>query len=88
MRKRVLARLLVLLTAGGVASALPELLPTPTYAPALALNRRQECPAGTFHCPASLGEEFSDVCCANGQKCDWDERDQPACCPAKYGYAK
>lgn len=87
MRKRVFAQLLVAFTAGAFTNALPEPLPTPTYATPLTLHRRQECPAGTFHCPASLGEEFSDVCCANGQKCDRDERNQPACCPAKYGYA-
>lgn len=46
------------------------------------LLRRNECPGGTFQCPASLGPAFSDVCCQNGQQCAVDNNDQPACCPS------
>lgn len=54
---------------------------SPTAAPLL-FARQQQCPDNTFQCPASLGEQFSDICCETGQSCALDEDNQPACCPS------
>lgn len=47
-----------------------------TAAPLL-FGRQQQCPDNTFQC-----EQFSDICCENGQTCALDADNQPACCPS------
>lgn len=54
--------------------------PTPTDSASLLLPRAG-CPANTYHCPASLGPAFNDICCENGQMCTADSSNNPACCP-------
>ncbi|KAF4462914.1 hypothetical protein FALBO_10275 [Fusarium albosuccineum] len=55
-----------------------------TYIPAASqiFRRDDSCPANTFQCSEELGEQFSDICCQNGQTCALDADDQPACCPS------
>ncbi|KAH7326766.1 hypothetical protein B0I35DRAFT_405957 [Stachybotrys elegans] len=57
---------------------------TLSYDPvATALFKRQaQCPGDYFQCPTSLGAAFEDICCVNGQRCAFDENNQPACCPS------
>lgn len=58
--------------------------PVPTtslHGPPPLLRPRAGCPANTYHCPASLGPAFNDICCENGQICATDSNNNPACCP-------
>ncbi|KAH8177734.1 hypothetical protein LIA77_02816 [Sarocladium implicatum] len=70
---------------GGCPTALAQAYRTtailaPTAVPNL--FGRQSCPDNAFQCPASLGAQFSDICCQDGQICALDENNQPACCPS------
>ncbi|CAI6100010.1 hypothetical protein V2G26_000573 [Clonostachys chloroleuca] len=68
----------------GAALSSAVFVPEPTYAPIedALFRRADDCPGNTFRCPTSLGAAFSDVCCANGQSCAFDNNNNPACCPS------
>lgn len=69
------------LAAAAPAFTMPDLKPAFTMPVELRLANRDDCPANTFRCPTSLGTDFSDVCCAQGQTCERDADKKPACCP-------
>ncbi|KAK0733350.1 hypothetical protein B0T26DRAFT_669766 [Lasiosphaeria miniovina] len=60
--------------------------PVETGTPALGFafaKRQQGCIANFYSC-ANQGPAFASVCCQNGQSCQLDASNNPACCPGGY----
>ncbi|KAK3310308.1 uncharacterized protein B0T15DRAFT_32653 [Chaetomium strumarium] len=69
--------LLILAWTAAVSGNLQPFRPVETAA---AIAKRQGCLPDFFSC-ADQGAAFSNVCCQNGQRCQLDANNNPACCP-------
>lgn len=80
-KQKVSMVLTVALSSLAAASQLP-FQPAETAGPLARREQQGGCLANFYSC-ASQGASFANICCADGQVCQLDADNNPACCPAK-----
>jgi len=79
-RSSLVVLLAIASSAASVQAVLAPFYPVETARPQ-AIAKRQGCIDNFYSC-AGRGDGFNGVCCQNGQTCELDESNSPACCPA------